>query len=152
MRARVPLSFAHVVRPPPHFGLAAQVYKSTGLIGLLGTPSPSGAAAAVDAMSARFESVAKGIPEPALATAKAVALGGYRAATATKSGTVQDIAQQLLMRSKASAGDYAAAVTALTAADVASAAAAMLKGPPTLVAAGPLSELPKYDSVARRFN
>ncbi|KAI8464776.1 MAG: mitochondrial processing peptidase alpha subunit [Monoraphidium minutum] len=127
------------------------VYKSTGLIGLLGTPS-GGAAAAVDAMSSRFEALAKGAPEPALAAAKAVALGGYRAATATKSGAVQDLAQQLLARGTAGgAGEYAAAVAALTAADVAAAAGAMVKGPPTLVAAGPLSDLPKYDAVARRF-
>lgn len=141
----------HHPRPLPTLH-PPQVYKSTGLIGLLGTPSPSGAGAAVDAMSSRFEALAKGVPEPALAAAKAVALGGYRAATAAKSGAVQDLAQQLLARGKAGAGDYASAVSALSAADVAAAAAAMIKGPPTLVAAGPLSELPKYDAVARRFN
>jgi predicted Zn-dependent peptidase len=128
------------------------VYKSTGLIGLLGTPSEAGAPAAVDAMSARFEALAKGVPEPALAAAKQVALGGYQAAVATKSGAVQELAQQLLTRGRAGAGDYAAAVSGVTGADVSAAVAAMLKGAPTLVAAGPLSELPKYDVVARRFS
>ena len=128
------------------------MYKSTGLIGLLGTPSASGAPAAVDAMTQRFEALAKGVPEPALAAAKAVALGGYQAAVATKSGAVQEIAQQLLARGKASTGEYAAAVSSITAADVSGAVAAMVKGAPTLVAAGPLSELPKYDTVARRFS
>ncbi|GBG00196.1 mitochondrial-processing peptidase subunit alpha-like [Raphidocelis subcapitata] len=127
------------------------VYKSTGLIGLLGTPSEKGAPAAVDSMSARFEALAKGVAEPALAAAKGVALGGYQAATATKSGAVQELAQQLLTRGKASTGDYAAAVAGITAADVSAAVGAMLKGAPTLVAAGPLSELPKYDAVAKRF-
>lgn len=81
-----------------------------------------------------------------------VALGGYQAATSTKSGAVQELAQQLLTRGAASTGEYAAAVAGLTAADVTAAVGAMLKGPPTLVATGPLSELPKYDAVARRFS
>jgi processing peptidase subunit alpha len=128
-----------------------QVYKSTGLIGLLGTPLKQGAAAAVDAMSARFESLAKAVPDASLAAAKQVALGGYQAATATKAGAVQELAQQLAMRGVATTGQFAAAVAAVTGADVAAAVGAMLKGAPTLVASGPLSELPKYDTVARRF-
>jgi predicted Zn-dependent peptidase len=132
--------------------LRLQSYKSTGIIGLLASPAASGAAAAVDALSSRFEALAKGVSEPALAAAKAVALGGYRAATASKSGAVQDLAQQLLARGSADAGAYAAAVGALTAKDVAGAAAALVKGAPTLVASGPLSELPKYDVIARRFS
>lgn len=127
------------------------VYKGTGLVGLLGTPTERGAAAAVDAMSASFEALAKGASEPAVAAAKAIALGGYQAATGTKSGAVQEVAQQLLARGGAAAGEYAAAVASLTAADVAKAAAEMVKGPATLVAAGPLADLPKYDAVARRF-
>ena len=127
------------------------VYKGTGLVGLLGTPAGKGAAAAVDAMAGAFEALAKGVSEPALAAAKAVALGGYTAATGTKSGAVQELAQQLLARGSAAAGEYAAAVSSLTAADVTKAVAAMVKGAPTLVASGPLSDLPKYDAVARRF-
>lgn len=128
------------------------VYKSTGLIGLLGTPFDKGAAGAIDAMSARFEALAKGVADPALAAAKQVALGGYQAATATKSGAVQELAQQLLVRGTATEGQFAAAVNGITAAGVSAAVAAMLKGAPTMVASGPLSELPKYDTVAKRFS
>lgn len=127
------------------------VYKSTGLIGLLATPS-NGAGAAVDALSARFEALAKGVPEAALTTAKQVSLGGYQSAVSTKSGAVQEVAQQLLARGSIAAGEYAAAVSAITAADVSGAVAAMIKGAPTLVATGPLSDLPKYDTVAKRFS
>jgi len=103
-------------------------------------------------MSARFEALAKGVADPALAAAKQVALGGYQAATATKSGAVQELAQQLLVRGTATEGQFAAAVNGITAAGVSAAVAAMLKGAPTMVASGPLSELPKYDTVAKRFS
>lgn len=80
-----------------------------------------------------------------------IALGGYQSAVATKSGATQDLAQQLLSRGAADTAAYATAVSSLTAADVSGAVAAMVKGAPTLIATGPLSALPKYDSVAKRF-
>jgi processing peptidase subunit alpha len=58
---------------------------------------------------------------------------------------------QLLARGKFSAAEYAGAVQGLTGADVAGAVAAMLKTPPTVIAAGGITDVPKWDTVAKRF-
>lgn len=65
---------------------------------------------------------------------------------------MQDMGLQLLARGKFSSSEYAAAVAALTPADVSKAVTAMLKTAPTVVAAGALGDIPKYDAVAKRFS
>lgn len=130
-----------------------QMYRSTGLIGLLGTTtSGSGAAAAAaDGLTKKLTGLASGASEGALAAAKQLALGGYQAAISAKGGVVQDMGLQLLCRGKFSAQEYAAAVSGLSAADVSKYVAEVLKSPPTLVAVGGMASLPKYDTVARRL-
>lgn len=127
------------------------LYNKTGLVGLMATTA-GGAGKALDALSSKLEALAKGPSDAALAAAKSLALGGYQSAIAAKTGVVQDMGLQLLARGKFSSSEYAAAVSALTPADVASAMGAMLKGAPTVVAAGSLTDIPKYDVAAKRFS
>ncbi len=130
------------------------MYKSTGLIGLLGTTdgSSGSTAAAADALAAKLKGLMAAAGDSQLAAAKQVALGGYQSAISAKSGVVQDMGLQLLSRGKFSAQDYAAAVTGLTASDVSKYVGEVLKTPVTLVAVGGMSALPKYDAVAGRLS
>jgi processing peptidase subunit alpha len=130
----------------------AHLYRATGLIGLVAGCAPGGAAAALDALSAEFDSLAsKPIAPAALAAAKQLALGGYASAVQAKPGAVQDAGMQLLARGAYSADDYARAVSAVSAADVAAMARAALGSAPTVVATGALRDLPRYDVTARKF-
>jgi mitochondrial-processing peptidase subunit alpha len=130
----------------------AHLYRGTGLVGLVAGCAPGGATAALDALSAQFDALAsKPVSDGALASAKQLALGGYAAAVSAKPGAVQDAGMQLLARGKYSAGDYASAVAAVTAADVAAMARAALGSAPTVVATGALRDLPRYDVTARKF-
>lgn len=81
----------------------AQMYNSTGLIGLLATTTDGSAVAAADALTAKLQGVAKAAGDAQLAAAKQVALGGYQSAISAKSGVVQDMGLQLLSRGKFSA-------------------------------------------------
>lgn len=129
-----------------------QMYKSTGLIGLMGTTtsSSSSAAAAADALTKKLQALTSA-SDASLAAAKQLALGGYQSAISAKAGVVQDMGLQLLSRGKFSAQEYASAVAGLTAADVSKYASELIKTPLTLVAVGGISSLPKYDTVAGRL-
>lgn len=129
---------------------AVQMYKNTGLIGLLGTTAGSTAAAA-DALTAKLKGLASATGDAQLAAAKQHALTGYQSAISARSGVVQDMGLQLLARGKFSAQEYAAAVSGLTSADVSKYVGEVLKTPLTLVAVGGLSSLPKYDTVAGKL-
>jgi hypothetical protein len=76
-------------RPPP----APQ-------IGVIAAAESSGAGKAVDQLSAKFEALAKGVSEPALAVAKAVAVSAYRSKLGSNAGAVEDFGKQLLARGK----------------------------------------------------
>lgn len=129
-----------------------QMYKSTGLVGVMGTTtsSSSSAAAAADALTKKLQGLGSA-NEASLAAAKQLALGGYQSAISAKAGVVQDMGLQLLSRGKFSAQEYASAVAGLTAADVSKYVGDLVKSPLTLVAVGGLSNLPKYDTVAGRL-
>lgn len=129
------------------------MYKTTGLIGLMGTTtsSSSSAAAAADALTQKLQAVASATDDKHLAAAKQLALGGYQSAISAKAGVVQDMGLQLLSRGKFSAQEFASAVAGLTAADVSKYVSEVVKTPLTLVAVGALSSLPKYDTVAGRL-
>lgn len=128
-----------------------QVYKSTGLIGVMGTTSSGSSAAAADALTAKLKALASSTGEAQLAAAKQVALGGYQSAISARSGVVQDMGLQLLARGKFSAQEYAAAVAGLSAADVSKYVGEVLKSPLTMVAVGGIASLPKYDVVAGKL-
>jgi hypothetical protein len=132
---------------------APQMYKSTGLIGLMGTTTSgsSAAAAAADALTQRLQALASATDDKHLAAAKQLALGGYQSAISGRAGMVQDMGLQLLARGKFSAQEYASAVSGLTSADVSKYVGEVLKSPLTLVAVGALANLPKYDTVAGRL-
>jgi predicted Zn-dependent peptidase len=156
VRESVPFSRKADSTPPAlaaGYAPVAHLYNGTGLIGLVAGCAPGGATAALDALSSQFDALAsKPIAEPALAAAKQLALGGYAAAVSAKTGAVQDAGMQLLARGKFSAGDYAAAVASVTAADVSRMAQqALSSGAPTVVATGALRDLPRYDVTARKF-
>lgn len=129
-----------------------QMYKSTGLIGVMGTTTTgsSSAVAATDALTKKLQGLTA-VSAASLAAAKEVALGGYQSAVSAKAGVVQDMGLQLLSRGKFSGQEYAAAVSSLTAADVTKYVSDLLKTPLTLVAIGDLASLPKYDTVAGRL-
>jgi hypothetical protein len=127
------------------------MYRSTGLIGLMGTTTPGAAVAAAGALTSRLEAVAKSVSDTALSAAKQSVVGSYSLANEAAASVVQDMGLQLLARGKFSAGEYVGAVGGLTAADVSKFVGEMLKGQPTLVAAGALNDLPKYDAVAKKF-
>lgn len=128
-----------------------QVYKSTGLIGVMGTTSSGSSAAAADALTAKLKALASSTGEAQLAAAKQVALGGYQSAISARSGVVQDMGLQLLARGKFSAQEYAAAVAGLSDADVSKYVGEVLKSPLTMVAVGGIASLPKYDVVAGKL-
>jgi len=132
--------------------LCVQMYKSTGLVGVMGTTttSSSSAAAAADALTQKLQALTSA-PEASLAAAKELALGGYQSAISAKGGVVQDMGLQMLSRGKFSAQEYASAVSGLTGADVSKYVNELVKSPMTLVAVGGLSNLPKYDTVAGRL-
>lgn len=130
--------------------LLMQMYKTTGLIGLVGTAS-SNATAAADALTAKLKSLASSVGDAQLAAAKQHALSGYQSAISAKSGVVQDMGLSLLARGKFSAKEYAAAVSGLSGSDVSKYVGEVLKSPLTLVAVGSLASLPKYDTVAGRL-
>eukprot|EP00878_Enallax_costatus_P011889 GHUV01012413.1.p1 GENE.GHUV01012413.1~~GHUV01012413.1.p1 ORF type:complete len:297 (+),score=111.87 GHUV01012413.1:1051-1941(+) len=143
------------VRKPLDAPLAAatpvvQMYKSTGLIGMVGTASGS-ATAAADALTSKLKSIASSVKDAHLTAAKQHALAGYQSAISAKSGVVQDMGLSLLSRGKFSAQEYAAAVSGLSSADVSKYVGEVLKSPLTLVAVGSLASLPKYDTVAGRL-
>jgi predicted Zn-dependent peptidase len=129
------------------------MYKTTGLVGVMGTTTSgsSSAAAAADALTAKLKGLAAATNDASLAAAKQLALGGYQSAISAKAGVVQDMGLQLLSRGKFSAQEYASAVSGLTGADVSKYVGELLKTPLTLVAVGGLSSLPKYDAVAGRL-
>jgi predicted Zn-dependent peptidase len=127
------------------------MYRTTGLVGLVGTTAPGKAAAAADALLGRLEALAKGVKEESLSAAKALVVGGYSSATSGKMGVVQDMGGQLLARGSFSSGEFVAAVSGLKAGDVTKAVGDMLKGAPTLVATGALADVPKYDATAKKF-
>lgn len=129
-----------------------QLYKGTGLVGLMGTTtsSSSSAAAAANALTQKLQALSS-TNEASLAAAKQLALGGYQSAISAKGGVVQDMGLQLLSRGKFSAQEYASAVSGLTAADVSKYVGELVKSPLTMVAVGGLSSLPKYDTVAGRL-
>lgn len=126
------------------------MYKTTGLIGLVGTAS-SNATAAADALTAKLKSLASSVGDAQLAAAKQHALSGYQSAISARSGVVQDMGLSLLARGKFSAAEYAAAVSGLSGSDVSKYVGEVLKSPLTLVAVGSLASLPKYDTVAGRL-
>lgn len=126
------------------------MYKSTGIIGLVGTASGS-ATAAADALTSKLKSIASSVKDAQLAAAKQHVLAGYQSAITAKSGVVQDMGLSLLSRGKFSAQDYASAVSKLSSADVSKYVGEVLKSPLTLVAVGSLANLPKYDTVAGRL-
>jgi hypothetical protein len=128
------------------------MYKTTGLIGLMGTTttSSSSATAAADALTKKLQALSSS-SEAHLAAAKQLALGGYQSAISAKGGVVQDMGLQLLSRGKFSAQEYASTVAGLTAADVSKYVGELVKSPLTLVAVGGIGSLPKYDVVAGRL-
>jgi len=128
-----------------------EMYRSTGLIGLMGTTTPGAAVSAASALTSRLEALAKSVSDTGLAAAKQSVIGSYSIANEATASVVQDMGLQLLARGKFSAGDYVAAVGGLTAGDVSKYVGEVLKGQPTLVAAGALNDLPKYDAVAKKF-
>jgi hypothetical protein len=81
-------SSAALARPPPL------------QVGIIASAEPGAATKAVDQLSAKFEALAKGISEPALAVAKAVAVSAYRSKLASNAGAVEDFGKQLLARGK----------------------------------------------------
>lgn len=151
-REAVPYSGKGMEGPLTSVTPLVQMYKSTGLIGLMGTTtsSSSSAAAAADALTQKLQALTSA-NEASLAAAKQLALGGYQSAISAKAGVVQDMGLQLLSRGKFSAQEYASAVAGLTAADVSKYAIELVKSPLTLVAVGGISSLPKYDTVAGRL-
>eukprot|EP00879_Flechtneria_rotunda_P000588 GHRR01000697.1.p1 GENE.GHRR01000697.1~~GHRR01000697.1.p1 ORF type:complete len:485 (+),score=217.93 GHRR01000697.1:113-1567(+) len=130
-----------------------QMYKTTGLIGLLGTTTgdSSSSAAAADVLNNKLQGLTKSVGDAQLSAAKQVALGGYQYAIAAKSGVVQDMGLQLLARGKFSAQEYAAAVSSLSGNDVSKYVGEVLKSPPTVVAVGSITSLPKFDTLAKRL-
>lgn len=127
------------------------MYKTTGLVGLVGTTSTGHTTQAVDALRSKIEKLSKGINDQQLSAAKHIALGGYQSAVAAKQGVVQDMGLQLLARGKFSARDYAAAVSGLTTADVNQYLQDAVKSPMTVVAAGSMYDIPKFDIAAQKL-
>lgn len=126
------------------------MYRASGLVGLIASCEPSAAGRAVDALSARFEALAKGVSEPGLAVAKAVATSAYRSKLGSNAGAVEDFGKQLLARGKVD--NFGDVIAGLSAADVNAFVKQMLKSAPTLVSYGSLSYLPRYDAVAKRLS
>ncbi len=116
----------------------------------MASTGPASASKALDILTAKIESLTKA-SEQAVAAAKGSVLSGYQAALDSKVGAVHDIGLQLLAKGSVSS-DYAAAVASVTAADVSKAVASLLKTAPTVVAAGALSDIPKYDAFAKKFS
>ncbi|GLC43866.1 hypothetical protein PLESTM_001527700 [Pleodorina starrii] len=129
----------------------AHVYKGTGLVGLIASGAPGKAGALVDAVTAKVQSVAKGVSDAQLVHAKALALGELRAATATTAGLAAAVGSSVLATGKFSAAEAAAALQGLTAAEVSGFVSAMVKSTPTFVTYGNLSSLPRAESIAKRF-
>ncbi|KAG2500806.1 hypothetical protein HYH03_001568 [Edaphochlamys debaryana] len=129
----------------------AHLYKGSGLVGVVASGAPRKAGALVDALTAKVQAVAKGVSEPQLALAKALALGQLKATTGTTAGLVSSIGWSTLATGKYNGNEVASAVSALTAAEVTSYVSAMVKANPTFVAYGDLSSLPRTDAFAKRF-
>ncbi|KAG2445944.1 hypothetical protein HXX76_000547 [Chlamydomonas incerta] len=129
----------------------AFAYKGTGLVGVVASGAPGKAGKVVDALTAKVQSLAKGVTDVQLATAKNMALGELRASMATAPGLAAAVGSSVLATGKFSANEVAAALSGLTAADVTSYVNAMIKTAPTFVTYGNLSSLPRVDSIAKRF-
>ncbi len=79
-------------------------------------------------------------------------LGRYKAQLGSAAGLAAAAAPQLLLTGKFSPGEFAAAVEALSSADVAAYVAKAIKSAPTLVTYGSLAARPpRYEALAKRF-
>lgn len=131
------------------FASFSYLYKDTGLVGI--TASGASASQVVDGISKKVEAVAKGVSEIQLKVAKAVAIGAYKASLASSAGSVSVIAPQLLASGKFDAAEFVQKVDALTASDVSAYVSKVVKSSPTLVTYGSLANLPRLESIAKRF-
>jgi processing peptidase subunit alpha len=130
----------------------AHMYRDSGLVGLVAAAAPGNAGGLVDAVSKRLEAVAKGVTDAQLRQAKSVAVGGYKAALASSSGALATLGPQLAFGGVAATG-FAAAVEALTAADVAGFVAKGLKASPTVVVLSSTGyALPRAEALLRRLS
>mmetsp|Transcript_13978 Transcript_13978/g.30225 ORF Transcript_13978/g.30225 Transcript_13978/m.30225 type:complete len:488 (+) Transcript_13978:97-1560(+) len=131
------------------FASFSYLYKDTGLVGV--TASGSSSSQLVDAICKKVESVAKGVSDVQLKQAKAVAIGNYKATLASSAGAVSVIAPQILATGKFDAAEFVQKVESLTASDVSSFLAKATKSSPTFVTYGSLANLPRHESIAKRF-
>lgn len=131
-------------------GSFSQLYKSSGLVGVTASAVPSKAGALVDAVCKKFEVLAKGVSESAVANAKAKVLGEIAARKASTSTLVGCLSTGVLYTGAPTCAEVTAAVESATAADVSSYVSSMVKSAPTFAAYGALNSLPRVD-ISKRF-
>jgi processing peptidase subunit alpha len=126
-------------------------YKDTGLVGVTGTSSPSGASALVDSVYKKVASLSSGVTDVQLKMAKQVAIGVNKASLGSVPTALPLIASQLIATGKYDAADFVANVEAITASQISAFIRDLSKSAPTLVTYGALASLPRYDNVAKRL-
>mmetsp|Transcript_13367 Transcript_13367/g.38813 ORF Transcript_13367/g.38813 Transcript_13367/m.38813 type:complete len:490 (-) Transcript_13367:139-1608(-) len=129
----------------------AHMYKSSGLVGVMACAAPSKASALVDAVYKKVTAVANGVTDARVAEAKAVAISSFKAQTASSCSALPIISSQMMATGKYDEAAFTSAVAAITPASLLSFVKSMVKASPTMVTYGPLANLPRYESIAKRL-
>eukprot|EP00798_Chlamydomonas_sp_ICE-L_P002690 gene2690-14902_t len=105
------------------------LHKSTGLVGIMGSTTPSTAGALVDILCQKLEDLSKGPADGALKAAKAATLNSHMASLSTSSGAIALMGPALLASGKFNSAEFVSAVLALSSADIATFISKSLKSP-----------------------
>ena len=130
----------------------SSLYNDTGLVGVFGSAEPSRADELVGLMSKELEAVANGgVTEEELTRAKNSAAASIQMNLESKAIVCEDVGRQLLTYGQRTGGEeFVAEVHKVTKADVEKVVKDMLKSAPTFVACGEVSQMPSYETLARR--
>lgn len=132
-------------------GSFAHLYKSTGLVGLMGCSAPQKASALVDELTRKVVALASGVTEGQLAAAKQQAIMENKGLMASASTAAPIVASRVLAKGSADPASFNAACTSLTAAQVTSYIKDLAKSTPTLVTLGALAHLPRVGDISKRL-
>ena len=126
------------------------LYNDTGLVGIFASADTAHAGDLVPLLVREFQAVAAECPAEEVERAKRAAVASVVMNLESRAVTAEDIGRQVLTYGhRLPVADFLAAMQALTPADVAKAAAALLKTPPTLAVLGDVAAVQRYDEVVK---
>eukprot|EP00937_MAST-01D_sp_MAST-1D-sp2_P001701 g1701.t1 len=124
-------------------------YAETGLFGFTCATDEPGAA--LSAMVAALQGAAKGVDAAVLKRAQMSVVGSIGGGDGSKRGTASELARRAAYGVGGSSAETAAAVTAVTAADVSGAAQKALASKPALASLGNMTGMPYLDEVVAQL-